>query len=234
MKDSFEFSESVKAVPKPDHMCSYDMVSLFINVPIIDTIEICVAALYECLDIPPPILDRGNFRELLLMVATGVEFSFNDIMYKQIDGVAMGSPLGSVLANIFVGYHKSLIPANDQLCLYSRFMADVYSHTSGIEEAVRFLGVLNGLHPALRFTWEHEQDSALQFLHVKVLCRQERDNVETTIYRKPTFTGLYTRWDSYSSKKYKIYVIKTLALIVIPEETVHVKSHMDLSCAQYA
>ena len=113
-------------------------------------------------------------------------------------------------------------------------MADVYSHRSGIEEAVRFLGVLNGLHPALRFTWEHEQDSALQFLHVKVLCRQERDNVETTIHRKPTFTGLYTRWDSYSSKKYKIYVIKTLALIIIPEETVHVKSHMDLSCAQYA
>ena len=52
-------------------------------------------------------------------------------------------------------------------------MADVYSHTSEIEEVVRFLGVLNGLHPALRFTCEQEQEP--------VLRRQERDNVETTI-----------------------------------------------------
>ena len=84
----------------------------------------------------------------MLIVTTGVEFSFNDIMYKQMDGT-MGSPLGPVLANIFVGYHESLIPVNDYLCLYSRFMDDVYSHTSGIEEAVQFIGVLNGLHPAL-------------------------------------------------------------------------------------
>ena len=33
-----------------------------------------------------------------------VEFSFNNVMYKQTDGVAMGSPLDPALANIFVGY----------------------------------------------------------------------------------------------------------------------------------
>ena len=38
---------------------------------------------------------------------TSVEFSFNNIMYRQIDGVAMGSPLGPALANIFVGYYES-------------------------------------------------------------------------------------------------------------------------------
>lgn len=38
-----------------------------------------------------------------------IEFSFNDIMYKQIDGVAMGSLLGPALANIFVGYHEGNI-----------------------------------------------------------------------------------------------------------------------------
>ena len=93
------------------------------------------------------------------------------------------------------------------------------------------LNGMNGLHPVLRFTCEDEQD--LQFLDVKVLCRQERENVETTIYRKPRFTGLHTRWDSYSSKKYKINMIKALPLIVIPEETVHVKNHMDFPSAQY-
>ena len=38
---------------------------------------------------------------------TSVEFSFNNIMYRQIDGVAMGCPLGPTLANIFVGYYES-------------------------------------------------------------------------------------------------------------------------------
>ena len=36
-----------------------------------------------------------------------VEFSFNNIMYRQIDGVSMGSPLGPALANIVVGYYES-------------------------------------------------------------------------------------------------------------------------------
>ena len=42
-----------------------------------------------------------------LKTVLGVEFSFDGKMYKQIDGVAMGSPLGPILANIFVGYLES-------------------------------------------------------------------------------------------------------------------------------
>ena len=38
---------------------------------------------------------------------TLVQFSFNNIMYRKIDGVAMGSPLGPDLANIFVGYYET-------------------------------------------------------------------------------------------------------------------------------
>ena len=37
---------------------------------------------------------------------SSVEFSFNNTMYKQTDGVAMGSSLGPALADIFVGYYE--------------------------------------------------------------------------------------------------------------------------------
>ena len=33
-----------------------------------------------------------------------IEFSFNNVLYRQIDGIAMGSPLGPTLANIFMGH----------------------------------------------------------------------------------------------------------------------------------
>ena len=40
------------------------------------------------------------------MATSGVAFSFNNTMYRQTDGIAMSSPLGPVLANIFVGYNE--------------------------------------------------------------------------------------------------------------------------------
>ena len=45
---------------------------------------------------------------------TSVEFSFDNIVYKQIDGVAMDNPLDPVLANIFVGYRKEKLLNEDK------------------------------------------------------------------------------------------------------------------------
>ena len=75
------------------------LTSTVLNVPLDETIEICAEALYRGhLDCPP--FPEDAFRELMLIATRGVEFSFHNQMYKQLDGVAMGSPLGPALANI--------------------------------------------------------------------------------------------------------------------------------------
>ena len=78
----------------------------FTNVPLEETINICADALY-CDDLDAqPLISKAVFIELMKSATSGVEFSFNDIMYKQTDGVAMGSPLGPALANILLGFMK--------------------------------------------------------------------------------------------------------------------------------
>ena len=96
IKDSFQFSEKIRPLMAPvkTRMCSYDIKSLFTNVPLEETIQICTKELYHSdIERPPPPLSEKSFIKLIRKVTTGVEFSFDDIMYRQIDGVAMGSPL---------------------------------------------------------------------------------------------------------------------------------------------
>ncbi|XP_065189498.1 uncharacterized protein LOC135820117 [Sycon ciliatum] len=97
VKDTFEFVDKIRKSKFESfgYMCSYDVVSLFTNVPLRETIDICAAALYHNKSVTPPDLNESEFVKLMLMVTSGVEFSFDNVMYKQLDGVAMGSPLGS-------------------------------------------------------------------------------------------------------------------------------------------
>ena len=62
----------------------------------------------------PPRIPHEFFRSLLCMSVKNVEFRFNNVMYRQTDGVVMGSHLGAVLANIFVGYYEAKLFKNMQ------------------------------------------------------------------------------------------------------------------------
>ena len=52
---------------------------------------------------PDMIISRGEHGKLAFFCPSKTHFLFNGEFYDQKDGVAMGSPLGSVLANLFMG-----------------------------------------------------------------------------------------------------------------------------------
>ena len=81
-------------------MCSFDVSSLFTNTPLDETIDICLAKLYAIAN--PPRLPRLVLKHLLLFVTKKTHFVFDGQYCDQIDSVAMGSPLGPALANIFM------------------------------------------------------------------------------------------------------------------------------------
>ena len=50
-------------------------------------------------------------KQLLLLCTKNIHCSYNGIIYQQCDGVAIGSPLGPVLAGIFIVHlERTLIP----------------------------------------------------------------------------------------------------------------------------
>ena len=71
-----------------------------------------------------------------------------------------------------------------------------------------FLITLNRLRPALKFTFEKEHDGKLPFLDV--LVKRTELGFETSVYRKPIFSGQYFRWESFSPRKRKTNLIATL------------------------
>ena len=126
------------------------------------------------------------------MATSGVEFSFNDTMYRQIDSIAMGSPLGPVLANIFVGYNKNkLFDFSVKPQFYKRYVDDTFAIFENEAEGDEFFNILNSLNPALKFTSEKKESESLVFLDVRI--QKSDSKFITSVYRKPTFTGQYIR-----------------------------------------
>ena len=79
-------------------MASLNIDILFTNIPLNEVIDICIDDLF-CDTNTIQNLDRNDMRELLTLAAYESFFIFYRVMYRQIDSVAMGSPLGPILAN---------------------------------------------------------------------------------------------------------------------------------------
>ncbi|VDP00050.1 unnamed protein product [Schistosoma curassoni] len=96
--DSFDFVDSIRNINVTGKkMLSLDVTSLFTNVPLTETIcFLCDYIENNNLDMRIP---KQYLKELLLRCTLNVQFRFNDAFYRQMDGVAMGSPLGPRLAD---------------------------------------------------------------------------------------------------------------------------------------
>ena len=209
IKDSFSFVEVIrKNAFLPSNMCSFDIKSLFTNVPVDETINICLNELYNS-GLTAPSIPKDVCLSMLNMAVKNVEFRFNSYIYKQIDGVAMGSPLGPILANIFVGYFETLLFSKYQKPInYIRYVDDIfvsYNDEYNIEE---LFSKISNLHPNLKFTIEKEKDNCLPFLDVHLL--RTSSELLTTVYRKPTFAGQYIPFQSFCPLSQKLGLISCL------------------------
>ena len=90
---------------------------------------------------------------------------FNGDYYDQIDGVAMGSPLGPVLATIFMCHFEEKWVQNVKDCpsTWFRYVDDTFTFFESKASAERFLHYPNNRHANIKFTMEVEENQEIPF-----------------------------------------------------------------------
>ena len=194
------------------YMVSFDVTSLFTNIPLQATVEIILEKIFIEENVLFHGLNRNNFKKLLEVAVQDTYFLFNKEIFKQVDGVSMGSPLGPIMANAFMcSLEEQMLddcPLSYRPLFYRRYVDDTIALFRSREASENFLEHINGLHPNINFTIEHEHDNKLAFLDI--LITRTDHGFNTSVFRKKTFTGQGTNFYSSCSLMFKLNSISTL------------------------
>ncbi|MGL4226872.1 MAG: reverse transcriptase domain-containing protein, partial [Rickettsia sp.] len=200
IKNSFNFASTVRSLDSSKFMVSFDVENLFTNVPLAETIQIILDRLFVSPDTTYQGFTRDAFRKLLEIAVLDTHIVFDGVIFKQVDGVAMGSPLGPIFANVFMSSLEEDFLDNCPLAhmpsVFFRYVDDTFALFSKPASALAFLKHINSMQPNISFTMEPEKDGSLSFLDVRIM--HTTSGFTTSVFRKSTFTGLGSNFYSSS------------------------------------
>ena len=175
---SQEFVETLKNFQfKPNHKPeSFYVKSLFTNLSQEETIDIIANTISsDDTNILPIPISKEVFKKLMIMATQGI-FMYNDKLYKQVDGVAMGSPLGPTIANFFLAHLETVLLKNKSKsspALYSRCENDIFAIFEDKQDCFIFLNLLNEQLSNIAFTVEKSINS-LPLLDIEIIYNERR------------------------------------------------------------
>ena len=207
LKSSADFIDLLQTNKQEGIIASLDVESLFTNVPINDTIKIILHEVYNHDHLLPPKIPPYILGEFLKLCTKEAPFKCpRGKLYVQIEGVAMGSPLGPTFANFYMGNLEKTIFSDPDMkpSIYARYVDDTFVQVKDENELIKLKNCFQS-NSKLNFTYELSIDNKLPFLDVLV---ESSDNTfNTRVYHKPTDNGNCMNGDSECVDKYKVSVI---------------------------
>ena len=126
--DTFTFVREINKLPlSGKFMVSFDVESLFTNIPLEECVNLAVD--YISKGNPDLQLTKSELGNLFNFATAQTHFLFKGSFFDQIDGVAMGYPLAPVLANLFMGHHERIWLENykaSSVLFYRRYVDDTF------------------------------------------------------------------------------------------------------------
>ena len=211
-KNSTTFSNYIRNVLIEDDeiMVSFDVTSLYTNIPIIDTLNIIKDYVHSDDQFArKTAIPQDKFLDLVNLVLTTTWYTFNSQFYQQTDRVAMGGPASSTTAEIYMQAHEStaISTALHPPKVWERFVDDVYSIVKRTQ-LENFFHHINNLHQNIKFTMEEESNGELAFLDT--LLKRNNGEISVLVYRKPTHTDQYLHYSSHHQTSCKESVVSSL------------------------
>ena len=118
--EEYEENEENGELEEDEELVSFDVVSLYTNVPVLESIHVCADLLFSRYSIP---VDKETFIELAKIASCNVLMLTHDGYYIQTEGLAMGSPPNPHLANGWMSQFDPVIKGEAKL--YFRYMDDI-------------------------------------------------------------------------------------------------------------
>ena len=193
-------------------MASFYIVSMYPSIPLEEVREIIMNKAFQNNTPHYRGFNKEQFRHLINLAINDTYFKFNDKLYCQTQGLCIGHPVAATLANAFMCHHEQEwlreCPPDFAPLMYRRYIDDTFAIFREPNHAEKFKEYLNTKHNNIKFTMEGENEGTLPFIGVTVT--RDNEGFHTSVYRKPTFTGLLMNFNSYLPHIFKTNLIGTL------------------------
>uniref|UniRef100_A0A1A8MWI4 Helix-turn-helix domain-containing protein n=1 Tax=Nothobranchius pienaari TaxID=704102 RepID=A0A1A8MWI4_9TELE len=156
----------------------------------------------------------NSWHNLIGLVANSTYFTYDDTIYKQLEGFAMGNPLSATLCEFFMEdlEQKAIAtaPPNYKIKLWKCYVDDILEIIPKGQTGT-LTQHLNNIDDtgSIKFTYETETEGSIAFMDMKI-TRQTDGTLNINTYRKPTHTDQYLLWTSEHPTIHKMSVIRTL------------------------
>ena len=186
-------------IEKDEIQVSYDVVNLYPQVPIQESIDILLNQLLSDDEFKTRTkLNINDVRKLLQICLSHCYFLWENNIHVLENSGPIGLALMVVMAESFLQYQENkaiqqCLSLSPQLTVksFKRYVDDSHSRFNTINDANRFLEILNQQHPNIKYTMETEnEEKILNFLDLQIINDQTDNKYKFKIHRKNAITNV--------------------------------------------